>query len=204
MPPTAARATAVVGVLLVSVGIVVGLAGCSPDQPTPIASATATVSRTPTPTPTPTIAMPTPAASPTLPAEWTDDGSAGAEAAARYFVDLYTYTESSQDVGPWIGISNDECVFCQSVLDDVASQKAAGTITRSSPMTVTSATTEELNPLAFSVVLTVAKEPETLWSVDGHLIREGEDVGGTLTLVVLRDPDAWVLRAITPSDPVTK
>ena len=198
MPPTAARATAVVGVLLVSVGIVVGLAGCSPDEPTPIATLTASATPrvTPSGTPTPTPAMPSPVASPTLPVEWQDDGEAGAEEAARYFLNLYAYTQSTQDVEPWTSASHADCVFCQSVLTDVASRRAHAQVVAAAPVAVLATSSERVSEGAFKVVIRVSTGPDDVWSRDGVLLEAGQRSSGTMTFLMLREQESWLVREV--------
>lgn len=180
------------------------LAGCSApdDEPAPVATSPRPAGSVLAP-PSPTSAMPTVPPLPTPPADMARDDEVGAVAAARYFLDLYAYTESTQDTGPWEAMSHDDCVFCRSVLDDVATQVAAGQVTHSAAMSITSQEIEELNPLAFAISLIVTKRPEELWTLDGQFVAAGDDVGGGIRLIVVRHPDSWLVREVSTFDPKT-
>src|SRR5665647_2376865 len=96
------------GLGLVGALIVVGLtaAGCTPDPgSTPSTSPSAVVSPTVTPTPTST---PTPDASvkPERPEAMDQADSAGAEAAAVYFLNLYAYVYATNDLAEWRALSH--------------------------------------------------------------------------------------------------
>src|SRR5450830_1923187 len=113
---------------LVGALLVVGLAvtGCTPDPgPTPSTSPSAVVSPTVTPMPTST---PTPDASvkPERPEAMDQADSAGAEAAAVYFLQLYAYVYATNDLAEWRALSHPECIFCASVITSVEEQVAAG------------------------------------------------------------------------------
>ncbi len=153
--------------------------------------------------PVPTTTWPVAVALPAPPPDMSRDDEVGAVAAAEYFLELYTYTESSQDIGPWSAMSHADCIFCQSVTDNVAVQRASAQVVKSAPMTVTEESISTLSPVAFSVSLTVTKEPEELWTSDGDFISRASDVGGKFLMVVLRNPSEWIVREVTPMDPVT-
>ena len=176
------------------------LTGCAPDPTPPAPSTTAPTAATPTPT----ASLPAPAPSPTRGTSMGKDDEAGAVAAVDYFLALYAYTESTQDTASWRVISHPDCVFCTSVLDDVATQRAHGRITRAHPMVVTSREVKNLNPLAYEVAVTVTKEPDELWSTSGDLVDAGSDLGGGLDVIVVYQIDQWIVRAVSTSDPVTR
>ncbi|HEY0118178.1 MAG TPA: DUF6318 family protein [Cellulomonas sp.] len=207
----AALATAAALLTLTALG-----AACSdPSEPPQAASTSPSTSvMAPTSSPEPSagpLAIPTPSspwppriALPSPPPEMSREDEAGAVAAAKYFLELYTYTESTQDTGPWIAMSHPSCIYCVSVRDDVAAQLNARQVTLSAPMTVTSLTAQELNPLAYSISVRVRKQPEELWTSEGALIARGSDVGGGLRLVLVRHPGKWLVRELSTFDPVTR
>lgn len=174
------------------------LAACAPN-PTPTPTPTA-----PSPSVTPTSLLPAPAPSPTQPAEMARDDEAGAVAAVDYFLGLYTYTESTQETGPWESLSHPSCTFCKSVVNDIASQRAQGRVMRAQPMTVIGRSVKALAPVAYEIKVKVTKAPDALWSMDGHELDAGRDVGGTLDVIVIFQIDRWVVRAVSTSDPVTQ
>src|SRR5665648_1058481 len=107
-------------------GLGAGVAGCSGDPgPTTTPTPTPTVTEEPSPSPTPTP-TPTPDASvkPERPAAMDVADSAGAEAAAVYFLQLYPYVYATNDLTEWRELSHAECVFCASVITNVEEQIA--------------------------------------------------------------------------------
>lgn len=53
--------------------------------------------------------------------DFDDDGQAGAEAAAVYFVELYSYLYATGDFEAWDELTTDECNFCAGVRERVRS-----------------------------------------------------------------------------------
>ncbi|WP_130416282.1 DUF6318 family protein [Xylanimonas ulmi] len=62
----------------------------------------------PEPSPTPSRVV----VKPERPAAMDDDGPAGAEAAAVYFVKLDSYTQATGDTAEWEAMSHEVCGFC--------------------------------------------------------------------------------------------
>jgi hypothetical protein len=174
------------------------LAGCSPASPDPDPPTTTHApARTTTPaaTPAPTATIPAPAPSPALPADWTDDGEAGAEAAARYFLDLYAYTVSTQDTAAWVAVSDPECVFCQSVLDGVADDVAASRVARPGPVLVSSVAVSRLDETGFEVEVHLTTGPDMSLYSDGRFEHRADQHTGTITLIADQRDGTWVLEA---------
>lgn len=183
------------------VALLVG--GCSGDpSPTPGPTSAAvdvvpTPSATPAlPTPAPTPTWPPTVALPTPPPEMTRDDETGAVAAAKYFLDLYTYTESSQDTGPWEAMSHPDCVFCKSIVDDVARMRADNKFVIPARIDVKSQRTMALAPLVYNVALDVATGPDEVRDLDGRLIDAGVVEGGLMTLVVYFQDGSWLVRGV--------
>ena len=154
-------------------------------------------SSAPSATASPTPSLPAPAPSPTPPPEMTRDDETGAAAAARYFVDdLYRYTESTQETDAWSAMSHESCIFCKSVLDDVAALRAARRVTYPAPVRIASQTVQRLNPLAYTVTIDVRTGPDGLWSTDGTLIDPGSSHGGRMTLVMVNQQRRWLTREV--------
>lgn len=55
-----------------------------------------------------------------------DDGQAGAEAAAVYFVELFSYIHNSGDFEAWNELTVGECNFCVTVREEIAELHAGG------------------------------------------------------------------------------
>lgn len=183
---------------LVPLTVAALVAGCAPD-PTPAPTQTGL-----SPSATPTSLLPAPAPSPTQPAEMSRDDETGAVAAVDYFLGLYAYTESTQDTGPWKAISHSSCTFCASVIDDITSQRAQGRVMRAQSMTVLARSVKKLAPVAYEITVQVTKAPDALWSADGQELDAGNDVGGSLDVIVIFQIDRWVVRAVSTSSPVTR
>lgn len=176
--------------LLVPLAVTALFAGCAPDPtpaPTPVAL---------TPSVTPTSLLPAPAPSPTQPAEMARDDETGAIAAAHHFLNLYVYTEETQKTRAWEAMSHPSCVFCKSVLDDVTARRTSGQITYPAPLLVTGTTVEPINPLAYTVKLEVTTGPDALWSSNGSLLDPGTTEHGRMTLVVVNQRNAWLVREV--------
>lgn len=176
--------------LLIALCLVGPLTSCAPD-PSP-----GTPPPTAGPTATPTPSLPAPAPSPTPPAEMSRDDEAGAVAAVNHFLALYAYTESSQDTTAWQSMSHPDCVFCKSVIDDVAARQAAHEVTHPAAMQVMSRTVEPLNALAYTVVVDVSTGPDTLWSLDGTLVDPGTIQQGRMTMVMVNQRNTWLVREV--------
>src|SRR5690625_2414858 len=55
-----------------------------------------------------------------------DEGQAGAEAAAVYFVELFSYIHATGDFEAWDQLTADECEFCTGVRDSVSDLYESG------------------------------------------------------------------------------
>ncbi|MFD6176063.1 MULTISPECIES: DUF6318 family protein [unclassified Isoptericola] len=93
------------------------VAGCDSDQPADPSpeptqtSASPTASASPTPSPTPTVKAPE------RPKAMDDDGPAGAEAAAVYFLELDPYIMKTGDTTEYESMSLKGCKFCANRVD---------------------------------------------------------------------------------------
>ncbi|MGC0271799.1 DUF6318 family protein [Pseudactinotalea sp. Z1739] len=65
-----------------------------------------------------------------------DEGQAGAEAAAVYFVELYSYIHATGDFEAWDRLSADACGFCSGVRESVAEIYGSGGYVVTSPANV--------------------------------------------------------------------
>jgi len=96
------------------------LAGCGPGDPEPTGSGSLTAgSPTPTAVETTPTELVTAVPLPVMPPEMANNDAAGAEAALRYFFELYGYAYLSRDLGRWEEISSDDCLFCAAVTEEI-------------------------------------------------------------------------------------
>lgn len=65
-----------------------------------------------------------------------DDSQAGAEAAAVYFVELYSYIYATGDFEAWDKLSADACGFCSGVRENVAEIYGSGGYVLTSPPSI--------------------------------------------------------------------
>lgn len=96
------------------------LAGCSaddPDSPPPSSSAKASASASSSEPPSPSPSASSVVVKPERPAEMDDDGAAGAEAAAQYFLQLDDYIMQTNDTAEWEAMSHRECGYCSTRLE---------------------------------------------------------------------------------------
>ncbi|MDO4242732.1 MAG: DUF6318 family protein [Actinomyces sp.] len=63
---------------------------------------------------------------PEHPGGWGEEGMNGAVAAAIYFMSLYPYVYATGDLTDWEAMSDDACIFCNSVIADVRALHADG------------------------------------------------------------------------------
>lgn len=160
-------------------------------SPAPTVTAAAAASPTSSPTWPPQVAVPTP------PPEMSREDETGAVAAARYFLDLYAYTQSTQDTGPWQAMSHPDCIFCQSVIDDIADRRAAGQIVHPAEPTVHSAEPSTLNPLMYAVALNLTTGPDRVLRTDGTVVSPGKRERGLMTAVMTRRGSQWTVREVS-------
>ncbi|MBX9245512.1 hypothetical protein ICW40_11935 [Actinotalea ferrariae] len=149
---------------------VVGLAACTPEatEPTPTVSPAGTT--TPSASPTPTT--PPEGIAPERPAELAEVSVAGAEAAARYFLQLYPYVYATGDLTEWRALSHPECTFCASVVSNVEAQVAAGNVNRGSLIDVLEIAAAEITPGRFGVNAVITEAPSRELDPDGNVVSE--------------------------------
>ncbi|MFC8598801.1 DUF6318 family protein [Isoptericola sp. NPDC057191] len=91
------------------------VAGCADDPPTSPRAAASSASTKPSPSPSPTAKAVVVA--PERPQALDDDGPAGAEAAAVYFLELDDYIMKTGDTAEYEAMSQKSCQFCSNRLD---------------------------------------------------------------------------------------
>lgn len=194
---TARRATGV----LMAVGFVVGLgavAGCSGD-PGPTTAPTVSEEASPSPAPTPT-ATPTPDASvkPERPGAMDVVDSAGAEAAAMYFLQLYPYVYAANDLTEWRALSHPECIFCASVIANVEAQIAAGQHCTGGLIDVGDTSSIEVDPGRWwTVDVDLIQAPSQKLSAAGELVEDFPEAKTYhMDLAVISEAGVWRVRAV--------
>ena len=200
---TAHAASVRVAAGLVAGVVVTGaLGGCTggPDEPswTPtVWTPEETVEPTQTATPVDPAAV-----APERPAAMDEVSEAGAEAVARYFLELYPYVYATGDLTAWRELSHPECVFCASVISNVEEQVAAGHRSEGSEMTVDSlVTVEVVAGSRYGVEALVTEGPSSERDEDGNLVRERREPQAISVAFALFFDDGWVVREVDATAP---
>ena len=109
----------------VNAALLVLVGGCTAGPPVPEQTF---AEYTPTSTPTPTVAAvpDVPVDPPVRPAEMERSDQAGAEAAAAYFLELFSYVMRTGDLQEWDHISAQDCRYCAATRERVAATYQAG------------------------------------------------------------------------------
>ncbi|MFE5339995.1 DUF6318 family protein [Isoptericola sp. NPDC056578] len=109
------RSRAILAATSIAAAAVLLVAGCDDDPPaTPSAEPTATdVSPSASPSPSSSAVV----VAPERPKKMDDDGPAGAEAAAVYFLELDDYIMKTGDTAEWEAMSGKACGFCDARLE---------------------------------------------------------------------------------------
>ncbi|MGW6132465.1 DUF6318 family protein [Cellulomonas sp. NPDC055163] len=172
--------------------LVVMLTACTGEpsaQPSPSRTATASPTASPTPTPTTTL-------EPERPAAMDDPGVDGAVAAATYFLSLYPYAHATGDLAAWKAMSHPECVFCASVSEGVSTMHASGKKQTGGVFAVRSSRPTEVEATKFyAIELDVDQAESVETDASGTITSTVPGGHYSLTLLVIREGDAWLIRA---------
>ena len=187
--------------------LAVAAAGCTeaaadpPPEPPP---ATAETSPSPTPTPTPTPVAPE-TVKPERPEAMATVDVDGAVAVARYFLALYPYVYATGDLEEWRALSHPECVFCASVVTNVESNAAAGSVTEGGLMSITSLSAMEIDPgLWYSAVGSLTEGPGTVRDAAGVVVDQRPASSDyDVTFALIYEGAKWQVREldVVPSGP---
>ena len=181
---------------LVSLVVFGALAGCGDDSAVEVtATPVPTVSSaTPEPSPTPT-APATAVPLPVMPPEMANNDAAGAEAAVRYFIDLYSYTYLSRDTAPFKAMSAEDCVFCNSVLAEVDQMIAAGETQSGGGVTVDAISSNayhaDVNAHILELETTQAPYIEAGW--DEEVLAENDGATLAVSIILQKSLDGWIV-----------
>ena len=129
------------------------------------------------------------------------DDVAGAEAAAQYFLELYTYAFISGDLSTWTEMAHPECAFCTGVAEDVNALHEDGGSLHGGAMTLRSV--EGRPPLDgndyFRVDIELMQAPSTQTAGDGA-ITENDGGENHLIFAVGRTESGWQIREVQIED----
>lgn len=179
---------------IASIGLVAGLAACTPEDPEPTPSASAGSTPTATPSPTPTV--PPEAIAPERPAAMNEISVAGAEAAATYFLALYPYTYATGDLAEWRSLSHPECAFCTSVVSGVEQQVAAGGRSEGGVLTVESVSAIDVSADLYAVDIVGRQSAGVEYGPDGSILSESPETRSALSVLLTPGPEGWLVRGV--------
>jgi len=118
-----------------------------------------------------------------------NNDAAGAEAAVRYFVELYNYTHVSMDLGPWLRETDDDGVCCQSATEAVRAMTENGEHQLGGRVFLDALELVGLSEdlAAYSFEATATQERYEIRAADGGLVESKEpssiDVGFVVSFV---------------------
>lgn len=150
-------------------GLALLMSGCT-GGPDPAPSSPAAVA-TPTVAPTPTPSAPPRPTLPEQPAAMAEPTAEGAEAAARYFLELDRYAFMSGDAQPIRSMSAESCVYCNELIASVEQSVAGGVLTDRDPDEVVRVSVVETLPAEwFNVDLRLRQGEIRVLGNDGSVI----------------------------------
>ncbi len=189
-------------VLTITAAVAAGSAGCggagSEPPPTPDApvslSPSAPVEPSPSPSPVDPAAVP-----PERPAAMDTVDSAGAEAFAAYFVQLFAYAFATNDLQAWTDASHPDCIYCTNVAEAVRAQVASGSHSVGGTDIVNDMTALEVEQGHWwAVQMTLVQAPSHTEATDGTVSETFPDtVTYRVDLSVVREGDRWLVREAT-------
>ena len=128
-----------------------------------------------------------------------DDGQAGAEAAAVYFVELYSYVHATGDFETWDEITTEDCNFCAGVRERLGDHYDEGGYTVAAPPDFESvmAHVQQSDGGDFSVEV-VFVSPEVTWvGADGEIVEDFTEVRTRIWVLLEHREDSWLVGGVT-------
>lgn len=164
------------------------LAGCTSEAPSP----------PPTPAPTTESASPTPApkavvVAPARPAAMDDDGPAGADAAATYFLMYEPYMQMTNETGPWEAMSHEACAFCSARLQQANTIADNGYTFEGgvSAATVTHTYEQDHTTGIWPIDVDITRKPTIVTSSTGDPVLQEEGGTDKLRVEIIHSDDGW-------------
>ncbi|GAB2450145.1 DUF6318 family protein [Xylanimonas ulmi] len=187
------RGAAVLGALILLGGV-----GCSPDGRGPDGSrfdggagADAEVTDSPSePSPTPSRVV----VKPERPAAMDDDGPAGAEAAATYFLQLDSYTQATGDTAEWEAMSHSTCDYCADLLAQARRVQHEGYTWEGGEVSVRVLHTyaQDAATGIWPIDVEITQAPATVTDANGSIVTVIDSGQGDRRVEVARRDGRWV------------
>jgi hypothetical protein len=192
----ARRWTAIAGGGLATVLVV---AGCSADDPgsTPPSPSSGSTQASAAPTPSPSASSVV--VKPERPAEMDDDGAAGAEAAAQYFLELDSYIQATNDTAEWEAMSHQECEYCANRLDQAREIAKFGDTYEGGKSTVKILETYEQDTVTgiWPIDVEILEDASQITSDGGEVVFENEANVSRARVEIGRRSGEWVIVGVT-------
>ncbi|MGC0251667.1 DUF6318 family protein [Pseudactinotalea sp. Z1748] len=124
-----------------------------------------------------------------------DDGQAGAEAAAVYFVELFSYIHATGDFEAWDELTTENCNFCRGVREQVSGMYADGGYASAQPPVVDSVFPHVWDriPGDYSVEVVFLSPELVTFDSDGEVIERFHESRTRAWFVVEHRDDGWVV-----------
>jgi len=189
------RSRAILAATSIAAAAVLLVAGCDDDPPaTPSPEPTATgssaeASESPSPTSTAVVVAPE------RPKEMDDDGPAGAEAAAVYFLELDDYIMKTNDTAEWEAMSHKSCEYCAKRLDQ-AREIVKNDYTWASKPTIARVTRtyeQDATTGIWPIDVDVDQGAVSMTNSAGEIVYEEKPLKIHFEVEVARKDDGWVM-----------
>lgn len=141
---------------------------------------------------------------PKVRAAMSEDTREGAASAAGYFMDLYRYTFLTGDVGPIEAISDRECIFCNSIIDNTTAAHEAGSWfeTWDQDITLLRVYEQVAGASALQVDVTVSMGEMFQRTPSGEVVDHVEPLESAVVMLAMQYKDgSWHVREGQVSEP---
>ncbi|MFE6968391.1 DUF6318 family protein [Isoptericola sp. NPDC057653] len=187
------RTRAILAATSIAAAAVLLVAGCDGDEaakPSPEPTATsAGPESSPSPSPTATVAAPE------RPQALDDDGPAGAEAAAVYFLELDDYIMKTGDTAEWEAMSQKSCEYCANRLDQANEIAERGDVFSGgeAEVRVTHTYAQDQATGLWPLDVTVSEAPTTITDSNGKQLFEQGATRSESRVEVSQKNGRWVI-----------
>ncbi|MGY4645708.1 hypothetical protein ACVW07_003541 [Cellulomonas sp. URHB0016] len=126
----------------------------------------------------------------------------GAIAAARYFLELYSYSMATGDLVAWRAMSADDCIMCNKVIAEVEGLAAIGHTVSSSPLEISTANGIEVSPSQlYGADLDVVQGAWSEIDRAGNVVDSGPSSAAFMQFAIGWGADGWIVRQVDVHEP---
>lgn len=135
---------------------------------------------------------------PTMPEAMQRGDVEGATAAGEYFLKLFTYVHVTGDLEAWEAMSHPQCVFCESVADDVGHLYASGGYADGPDLSVVTsvAMPPDENYEFYAVRIAVDEEASNWFDAEGTVLETSAAGRMQIDLALMWTADGWTVRGV--------